>query len=60
MTTAEAQNLKYGSKVIYCGALAIVQRVTSVGVVISFDGFGPKRGEYITRRVSARHLEIAT
>lgn len=56
MKTEEAKKLTFGSKVVYCGRLAIVQAVQSNGVVISFDGFGPQSGEYLTRRVAARYL----
>lgn len=60
MTTNEAKTLKYGDVVRYGAAQrAIVQRVTKNGVWVSYDGFGPKRGQYITERVSARHLERA-
>ena len=58
MTTTEAKTLKYGDVVRYGAAQrAIVQRVTKNGVWVSYDGFGPKRGQYITERVSASHLE---
>jgi hypothetical protein len=58
MTTTEAKTLKYGDVVRY-GAVqrAIVQRVTRNGVWVSYDGLGPKRGEYITERASAVYLE---
>jgi hypothetical protein len=60
MTTTEAKTLKYGDVVRYGAAQrAIVQRVTRNGVWVSYDGFGPKRGQYITERVSAAHLERA-
>jgi hypothetical protein len=60
MTTTEAKTLKYGDVVRY-GAVerAIVQRVTRNGVWISYDGLAYKRDQYITRRVSAQHLESA-
>lgn len=58
MTSQEAKTLKYGDVVRYGAApRAIVQRVLSNGVIVSYDGLGPKRGQYITERVSARHLE---
>ena len=58
MTTTEAKTLKYGDAVRYGAAQrAIEQRVTKTGVWVSYDGFGPKRGQYITERVSASHLE---
>ncbi|WP_454691162.1 hypothetical protein [Achromobacter aloeverae] len=53
----DIKDLKYGSKVWYAGTAAIVQRVLKNGVMVSFDGTGPLRGQYVTRRVSARHLE---
>ena len=53
----DPKNLKYGSKVWYAGTAAIVQRVMKNGVVVSFDGAGPLRGQIVTRRVSARYLE---
>ena len=58
MTRQEAKDLKYGD-VVRCGAAprAIVQRVLPNGVIVSYDGLGPKRGQYITERVSARMLE---
>lgn len=57
MTTTEAKTLKYGD-VVRCAAVhAIVQRVLPNGVIVSYDGLGPKRGQYITERVSARMLE---
>jgi hypothetical protein len=58
MTAIESKTLKYGDVVRY-GAVqrAIVQRVTKNGVWVSYDGFGPKRGQYVTERVSARMLE---
>ena len=58
MTNTESKTLKYGDVVRY-GAeeRAIVQRVTKNGVWVSYDGFGPKRGQYVTERASARHLE---
>jgi len=60
MTSSQAKTLKYGDVVRYGAAeRAIVQRVLSNGVIVSYDGFGPKRGQYITERVSARHLERA-
>ena len=61
MTSTEAKTLKYGDVVRYgtVAAQAIVQRVQRNGVVISFDGTGPRRGQYITDRVSARYLERA-
>jgi hypothetical protein len=50
--------LKYGDVVRYGAAQrAIVQRVTKNGVWVSYDGFGPKRGQYITERVAAQYLE---
>jgi hypothetical protein len=58
MTTAEAKTLKYGDVVRYGAAQrAIVQRVTRNGVWVSYDGLGPKRGQYVTERVSAAYLE---
>lgn len=58
MTATEAKTLKYGDVVRYGAAQrAIVQRVTKSGVWVSYDGFGPKRGQYITERVSARYLD---
>jgi len=58
MTSQEAKSLKYGDVVRYGAAQrAIVQRVARNGVWVSYDGLGPKRGQYITERVSARHLE---
>ncbi len=57
MTTNQAKTLKYGDKVSYHGTLAIVQRVTRNGVTISYDGKGPKAGEYLTERVSSAYLE---
>lgn len=59
MTTAEAKTLKYGDVVRYgtVAERAIVQRVCKNGVWISFDGTGPRRGQYITDRVAARYLE---
>lgn len=58
MTPAEAKTLKYGDVVRYGAAQrAIVQRVTRNGVWVSYDGFGPKSGQYITERVSAQSLE---
>jgi hypothetical protein len=60
MTTTEAKTLKYGDVVRYGAAQrAIVQRVAKNGVWVSYDGLGPKRGQYITERVSARYLERA-
>ncbi len=60
MTTTDAKTLKYGDVVRYGAAQrAIVQRVTRNGVWVSYDGFGPKRGQYITERVAARSLERA-
>jgi hypothetical protein len=58
MNTKQAQVLKYGDKVDYLGSLAIVQRVTRSGIVISYDGQGLKQGQYITERVSASYIEI--
>jgi hypothetical protein len=58
MTNTEAKTLKYGEVVRYGAApRAIVQRVTKNGVWVSYDGLGPKRGQYITERVSAAYLE---
>jgi hypothetical protein len=58
MTTTEAKTLKYGDVVRYGAAQrAIVQRVTTNGVWVSYDGFGQKRGQYITERVAAQYLE---
>lgn len=57
MTNTEAKALKYGDKVRYHDTPAIVQRVLPNGVVISYDGKGPKAGQYITERVAARYLE---
>lgn len=58
MKPAEAKALKYGDVVRYGAAQrAIVQRVTKNGVWVSYDGFGPKRGQYVTERVSAAYLE---
>ncbi len=58
MTTAEAKTLKPGDVVRYGSAQrAIVQRVARNGVWVSYDGLGPRRGQYITERVSAAHLE---
>lgn len=58
MTTSEAKSLKYGDVVRYGTAeRAIVQRVTSNGVWVSYDGLGPKRGQYVTERAPARRLE---
>lgn len=58
MTATEAKTLKYGDVVRYGAAQrAIVQRVTKNGLWVSYDGFGPKRGQYITERVSARYLD---
>jgi len=58
MTPTEAKTLKYGDVVRYGAAqCAIVQRVTKNGVWVSYNGFGPKRGQYITERVSAQSLE---
>lgn len=54
----DTKNLKQGSRVWYAGTAAIVQRVMKNGVVVSFDGAGPLRGQLVTRRVSARHLEF--
>lgn len=60
MTTTEARTLKYGDVVRYGAAeRAIVQRVLPNGVIVSYDGFGAKRSQYITERVAARHLERA-
>lgn len=56
MTATEAKTLKFGDVVQYHAQRAIVQRVTSNGVWVSYDGLGPKRGQYITERVSARYL----
>jgi hypothetical protein len=58
MTNTEAKTLKYGDVVRYGAAeRAIVQRVTKTGVWVSYDGFGPKRGQYITERAAAHRLE---
>lgn len=56
MNTKQAQALKYGDKVLYHGVPAIVQRATRNGIVISYDGLGPKRGQYVTEKVSAAYL----
>lgn len=59
VTAAEAKTLKYGDIVRYGAAQrAIVQRVTRNGVWVSYDGLGPKRGQYVTERVSAAYLEL--
>jgi hypothetical protein len=60
MTSNEAKTLKYGDKVDYLGAPAIVQYKATNGVVISYDGKGPKSGQYLTARVSAAYLQRAT
>lgn len=52
----DTSTLKFGSKVWYAGCAALVQRVATNGVYISFDGQGLRAGEYITRRVSAKDL----
>lgn len=57
MTTEQAKQLKYGSRVYYCGTPAIVKRVQRNGVVVSYDGMGLKAGQYVTERVSAACLE---
>jgi len=57
MTSQQAQALKYGDKVLYHGAMAIVQRVRRNGVTVSYDGKGPKLGQYLTARVSAAYIE---
>jgi len=59
MTSQAAKALKFGDKVSYHGVAAIVQRVTRNGVTISYDGRGPKVGQYVTERVSAAYLERA-
>ncbi len=59
MTNKEAKTLRYGDVVRYWSARAIVQRVASNGVWISYDGFGAKSGQYITERVAASLLERA-
>lgn len=58
MTRQQAKTLKYGDVVRY-GVVqrAIVQRVTCNGVWVSFDGLGPKRGQYVTERTAACNLE---
>jgi hypothetical protein len=54
MTTTQAKQMKYGVKVMYHATPAIVQRVSSNGVYVSYE----RRGEYITEKVSARYLEL--
>ncbi|WP_116791381.1 hypothetical protein [Achromobacter dolens] len=54
----DTKTLKFGSTVWYAGTAAIVQRVMKNGVVVSYEGAGPLRGQVLTRRVSARHLEF--
>lgn len=54
-----ASTLKYGVKVMYHSTTAIVQRVASNGVYISYEGKGIKAGEYITEKVSAKYLTLA-
>lgn len=56
MTASEAKALKYGDKVNYHNTPAIVQRATGRGVIVSYDGKGPKAGQYVTERVSAAYL----
>lgn len=58
MTSQQAQTLKFGSKVSFFQRPALVQRVQKNGVVVSYDGSGLKQGQYVTERVSARHLEL--
>jgi len=53
MTTTQAKQMTYGTKVMYHDTPAIVQRVSVNGVYVSYE----RRGEYITEKVSARYLE---
>ena len=57
MTSQQAQALKYGDKVTYHAARAIVQRVARNSITVSYEGKGLKAGQYITERVSASYLE---
>lgn len=57
MTTAQAKALKYGDRVFYHHAPAIVQRVTATGVVVSYEN---ARGQYKTERVAAGYLTART
>lgn len=54
MTTDQAKALKYGSLVMYHSTPAIVQRVATNGVYVSYE----RRGEYITEKVAARYIEL--
>jgi hypothetical protein len=54
MTTSQAKAMTYGTKVMYHSTQAIVQRVASNGVYVSYE----RRGEYVTEKVAARYLEL--
>lgn len=56
MTRQQAEQLKTGDTVYWCGIKATVRGVRSNGVLISHWGQGLQEGEWVSRRVSASML----
>lgn len=54
----KAVEIGRASKHKQAGTPAIVQRVFKNGVRIAYEGRGIRRGEYLHKTVSAKHLEV--